>query len=132
RGGEARRADGALGVANQDARVGVSAGLDPAGPTGRAEAGRKPGAGAEVAHVRGRGHPARVEERLRRALPGRGGLVLAAPGPVGGAHSNPPVSRYPNIRLRFCTAWEEGSFQRLSTAESTTTFPGWPPAAAQT
>src|ERR1019366_471190 len=93
---------------------------------------RKPGAGAEVAHVRGRGHPARVEERLRRALPGRGGLVLAAPGLVGRAHSNPSVSGYPNIRLRFCTAWEEVPFQRLSIAESTTTFPVWPSAAAKT
>src|SRR5208283_1473245 len=86
-----------------------------------------PAGGAEVAHVRGRGHPAGVEEGLRRT----GGRALAEDVPAG-AHRSPSVSASENIRFRFWIACEEVPFQRLSIADSTTTLPVWASAAANT
>ena len=60
------------GVAHEQPEVGLAARLDAAGDAGGAEAGRQPGVRAEVAHVRGRGHPARAKERLG------GGTLLGA------------------------------------------------------
>ena len=121
--GEARRADGALGVAHQQAQVGVAAGLDPAGHPGRAEAGGQPGARSEVAHVRGRRDPARVEERLRRPWAARSPPAWRSPTAWPRSQQPPRSRRMENITLRFWTACEEVPFQRLSIAENTSSLP---------
>ena len=105
-GGEARGADGPLGVADEQPEVGVAARLDPAGDAGRAEARRA---------ARSR---RRARARARARAPSASGRTARLP-----RSCSPARLGQPNIRLRFCTACEEVPFQRLSIAENTSTLP---------
>ena len=113
---EARRADGLSASHTSSPRSGLPLGLIPHATPGGAKAAGSPASGPELAHVRGRRHPARLE-RTAAAGPRR------CREPSLRAHVRPSVSGRPNITLRFWTACEEVPFQRLSIAESTTTLP---------
>src|SRR5581483_8966140 len=101
-----------LRVAHEQADVGTPARLQPRRDAGGAEPTGEARAAAELAHVRGRGHPAGAEEGL-------------------GAHVMPSPSGRPNITLRFWTACEDVPFQRLSSDEKTSSLPVWESAAAK-
>jgi hypothetical protein len=57
-GREAGSAHGRLGIADEQRQIGVAAGLDPASHAGGAKAGRQTAVEPQLAHVRGRRHPA--------------------------------------------------------------------------
>ena len=95
-----RRAD-LVGVADEEADVGLAAALQAAG---RAAA-RKPGASS--AGSSSSTSPAAATQRERK------NLVVCC------ARRSPSVSSRPSIRFRFWIAWPEAPFQRLSIAAKT-------------
>ena len=94
-----------LGVADEQADVGLAAALEPAVGAAGAEAGR------ELRRVELLDAGRRSTQRdLKKPLSSR-------------SRRSPSVSSRPSIRLRFWTPWPDAPFQRLSIAEKASTRP---------